>query len=458
MVQLYAHSSTQSVARARDQVGSACGDIRAAWRYYGSGWTGPATAAADTSFRDDLRAVLATGLDGDIGITAGVWQPERGLLASLPADPSHLPPTPTWRATAAAAAERDEDTVGQATDHGDPIVVAACRLGGPVPGLVAWAARRLHSDSGLTEMRLGLVVLLALVAGMTGVLSWLIASWSRHVGRIETTLAGYAAGRDHALPLLPATGEWELDRIVAALNMASARLDEAQRDSAALAVRMAAAERLAALGRVAAGMAHEIRNPIAAMRLRAENALAGDDQRRRAALGSILEQVARLDRLITELLAMTQGRAPDRVALDLAGFLADIVRDYEPAATRRQVTLSLEAPAGTMVHLDPAMIGRAVSNLVQNAIEAAQAGGHVVVVGDAADNIRLSVMDDGPGVGGGVRARLFEPFVTGRAEGIGLGLAIARELVTSHGGVLELRDSDAGARFVIDLPGERGCR
>ena len=83
-----------------------------------------------------------------------------------------------------------------------------------------------------------------------------------------------------------------------------------------MSARVAASERLAALGRVAAGIAHEIRNPIAAMRLKAENALAGDDARRRAALHTILGQIARLDRLIAELLAMTQrprsGREPGR--------------------------------------------------------------------------------------------------------------------------------------------------
>ena len=136
----------------------------------------------------------------------------------------------------------------------------------------------------------------------------------------------WPATRPAHLPRLAPTGERELDRIVAALNTAGARLAEARQRSEALAARVALSERLAALGRVAAGVAHEIRNPIAAMRLRAENALAGDDARRRAALEAILAQIARLDRLIGELLAMTQRRAPAPETVDLAGLPARLRR------------------------------------------------------------------------------------------------------------------------------------
>lgn len=458
MLQLYTRSSTQTLARARDQVTSACEDVRAAWRYYGSGWNGPAPAANDAQFRADLAAILATALDGDALIAGGVWQKEGGLLATWSAGTARLPASLVWQDAAAAAAQ-DGDAVRQVSAQGETVVAAACRLSGPVPKLVAWTARRLYAGSELTDMRLGLAVLLALIAGMTGVLSWLIASWSRHVGRIEAALAGYAAGGPRtSLPVLSETGEWELDRIVAALNTASTRLDAAQRESAVLAGRMATAERLAALVRVAAGMAHEIRNPIAAIRLRAENALAGDDERRRTALGTILAQVARLDRLTTELLAMTQRRAPEPLAADLERFLGQVMEDCTAAAARRQVSLRLDAPAGVAVFLDTAMIGRAAGNLVRNAIEAAPSGGHVTVAGSAAGGtLSISVADDGPGVSGGLRTQLFEPFVTGRADGTGLGLAIARELITSHGGTLELRDSAVGACFVIDLPGCGAC-
>src|SRR5438093_12012604 len=106
--------------------------------------------------------------------------------------------------------------------------------------------------------------------------------------------------------MLPTTGERELDRIVTALNEAGRRLADARRQADQLARQVAAGERLAAIGRVTAGLAHEIRNPIAAMRLKAESAIAADPERKSGALSMILSQIERLDRLIGRLLSVTE--------------------------------------------------------------------------------------------------------------------------------------------------------
>lgn len=241
------------------------------------------------------------------------------------------------QAAASSALQQDHDPIQQDTDHGDTVVVAACILSGPVPNLVAWNSRRLYAARGLSQLRLGFGVLLGLVLAITGWLTWLVMTWSRRVRQIEAALVGYAATGTGGLPRVPATGEHELDRIIGALNTASTRLDAAQREATSLAARVADGARLAALGRVAAGVAHEIRNPIASMRLRAENALAGDDHRRRKALDSILGQITRLDRLLGELLAMTQGRVPALERVDLAAFLRTTIHDHEDAAQAAQV-------------------------------------------------------------------------------------------------------------------------
>lgn len=220
----------------------------------------------------------------------------------------------------------------------------------------------------------------------------------------------------------------------------------------ALAARVAQAERLAGLGRVAAGVAHEIRNPLAAARLQGENALAGDDARRRAAIGDMLEQLDRLDGLVGELLAMTQRVQPRPKPVDLAAFLHDqAARDAETAAEKR-LAVSVQGAEGTAV-LDPQVAGRILDNFLTNAIRHAPAGGAVALQAERAPGrLALVVRDTGPGVPPDLAERVFEPFVTGRADGTGLGLAIARELADAHGGRLALRASEAGAVFALDLP------
>ena len=457
MSQLYAQSFSLNVARAQDRVAHACDEIRRKWRYYDDGWNGSAPHAEDSAFQADLRAVVALALDADDPITGGVWQAGRGVLTSQPDSPAALPSTRILQAAASSALQEEHDVVREGADHGDTVVVAACILSGPVPNLVAWTSRRLYATGGLSELRLGFGVLLGLVLAITGWLTWLVMTWSRHVRRIEAALVGYAATGIGGLPRMPSTGEQELDRIIGALNTASVRLDASQREAAALAARVAQGERLAALGRVAAGVAHEIRNPIASMRLRAENALVGDESRRRRALDSILRQIARLDRLLSELLAMTQERTPEPEPVDLAGFLQSILHDHEDVARAAHVALQLDAPDACIVRLDPGLIRRAMASLLENAIRATPAGGRVIVTGDddlMAGRLEISVADNGPGIAPRLREKLFEPFVTGRADGTGLGLAIARELVTAHGGTLMLTDnaSETGACFTLTLP------
>ncbi len=272
--------------------------------------------------------------------------------------------------------------------------------------------------------------------------------WGRHVRGIEAALAGAGTAE---LPAVGRTGERELDRIVDALNDAGRRLADARREADALAARVAKAERLAGLGRIAAGVAHEIRNPIAAARLQGENALAGDDARRRAAIGDMLGQLDRLDALVGELLAMTQRVQPQPVPVGLAAFLWGQAAHHADTAGAKEVAVSVRGAEGKAV-LDPQVVGRILDNLLANAIRHAPAGGAVILQAERAPGrLSLLVRDTGPGVPPNMAERVFEPFVTGRADGTGLGLAIARELADAHGGRLALRDAGAGSGAVFAL-------
>ncbi len=462
LLQLYQQSTEAQVGRAEAVVARACDLIRDRYGFYAAGWSGPDPGQLDSSLRADLAAVVSLALANQASVEGGVWQSEAGPLAY--AFPTYEGTGPKTDLPAAERdqiqlvnqqAARDEQSVDRrATSGTQTLLLHACPLPGPISGLTAWTMTRVRAVRGFQPLQLGLGVLLALMLLMSAWLGHTLLIWGRHVRGIEGALQNAGSS---GMPTVRRTGERELDQIIDALNEAGLRVGEARRETDAMAARAATAERLAALGRVAAGVAHEIRNPIAAARLQGENALAGNDARRQEAIGDMLGQIDRLDGLVGELLAMTQRVEPKPVAVDLRAFLADQVARHRETAAAKALTMSVREAEGS-VSFDPAVIGRVLDNLLTNAIRHAPRGGSVVVAVERhPGRLVLTVADNGAGVPPDVAEILFEPFVTGRPEGTGLGLAIARELADAHGGRLALRSAGAvpgGAVFALELPQE----
>jgi signal transduction histidine kinase len=459
LIQLFQQSTAAQIGRAEAVVARACDLIRDRYGFYAAGWSGPGAGQPDERLRTDLATAVSLALAHQEGIEGGIWQADTGPLAY--AFPTY---DGTGPKTDLPAAERDQIQAinqqaardEQAADHrtasgSQTLLLHACPLNGPITGLTAWTMTRVRDIQGFRPLQFGLGVLLALMLGMSAWLGRTLVVWGRHVRGIECALR--TTGNER-MPVVARTGERELDSIVDALNAAGRRLAAAREEADALAARAAQAERLAGLGRVAAGVAHEIRNPIAAARLQGENALAGDDTRRREAIGDMLEQIDRLDGLVDELLAVTQRVQPKpvRVALDI--FLAGQVARHRHSAAAKALTMTVQAE-GTGI-FDPAVIGRILDNLLTNAIRHAPARGSVQLrVKKISDRLTFTVADSGPGVAPAIAGRIFEPFVTGRPDGTGLGLAIARELADAHGGKLALvsaEDARSGAVFVLELP------
>lgn len=462
LFQLNRQSTTAQVDRAEAVVASACDLIRDHYRFYTIGWSGPQPGQDDARLRSDLAAVVGLALAQQSGVEGGIWQSDAGPLAyAFPTYEGTGPKTdlPTAERDQIQAVNqqsaRDEQAVERHVSSGSQtLLLHACPLSGPIGGLTAWTMTRVRAVQGFQPLRLGLGVLLTLMALMSAWLGRTLLVWGRHVRGIERAL--HTAGAT-GLPRVGRTGERELDQIIDALNQAGLRVAEARQEADHMAGRAARAERLAALGRVAAGVAHEIRNPIAAARLQGENALAGDDARRREAIGDMLGQIDRLDGLVGELLAMTQRIEPRPVPVELSALLSEQVERHKETAAARALAVSVRGGCGMAV-LDPGVICRVLDNLMTNAIRHAPEGGAVVLAADRQPGLlTLSVADSGPGVPAGMAKHLFEPFVTGRPEGTGLGLAIARELTDAHGGRLVLRDAvtaPGGAVFAVELPQE----
>jgi len=298
------------------------------------------------------------------------------------------------------------------------------------------------------QLLAGLLILALTIFGSAIWLARVLYSWSRRIAAIEKALVRQERGSAD-LPTLPRTGEQELDRLVEALNSAGARLALERR-------RASAAERLAAVGRLSAGLGHEIRNPIAAMRLKAENALASSDgSRKTAALDAILQQVARLDALLRDLLEMTQAHEPKLADVELPMFLRHTIEAHQELAASKGLSLGIgtQDAAQPLPRFDLFQMQRALDNLIINAIQNTPAGGSVIV--DALHHqgkLLFHVTDTGPGVSDDIRDQLFDPFVTARSDGTGLGLAIVREIARAHHGDARIVKAAPGATFEIEVP------
>jgi hypothetical protein len=236
------------------------------------------------------------------------------------------------------------------------------------------------------------------------------------------------------------------------LNEAGRRVGEARERADRLARQVAASERLAAIGRVAAGVAHEIRNPIAAMRLRAESAIAGDPERKHQALAMILQQIERLDGLLRRLLSVTERDEPRPRCVALGPFLDACISPNTDFAAAKEIRLERTGEEG-QAYFDPAQMQGALDNIIRNAIHAAPINSRILITArHEAGNLILSVQDQGEGPPPEIRDHLFEPFVTGRADGTGLGLSIVHEVAAAHGGTARLADMQSGTTFEIVLP------
>jgi signal transduction histidine kinase len=214
-------------------------------------------------------------------------------------------------------------------------------------------------------------------------------------------------------------------------------------------------EALAAVGELAAGLAHEVRNPVAAIRGAAQAmGPQATAVQREEMLGVIEEESARLGRVVGEFLDYARPTSPRRESIDPAALFAQCLRGQELAGRRIEGKVTLVEPAPRVAG-DPDQLRRALDNLLQNSWEAAGDRVRVELELTAIEGGRVSLRfgDNGPGIPTGEIARLFQPFHTTKDGGTGLGLALVHRIVESHGGEIRV-DSRAGAgtTFTIVLP------
>jgi signal transduction histidine kinase len=212
------------------------------------------------------------------------------------------------------------------------------------------------------------------------------------------------------------------------------------------------AERAGMASRMAAMVAHEVRNPLGIIRgaaeLLRERATSDGD---RELVDDVLGEVHRLNALTDEFLTLGRQSALQRSDVDIGALARDVCDAVALRYPNGRLTLAVSGDA--RAEADAAKLRQALLNLVLNAAQAVDGAGEVRVETSTADSVvRVRVSDDGVGVAPEILARLFEPFATGKATGTGLGLAVARKIAERHGGTLRHVPTGRGACFELLLP------
>jgi signal transduction histidine kinase len=435
LVRMLSTATTQRIERGRDFVSDESGRLAQAGAQAGS----------------DRRELLADWPRSQImGMRGGFARPDTALEGPVP---------PAWRPVvheAIHAAARGAVAAREATLADGRLVASARPVG---DGTIAWAAWQVRSPPYLDNWRwivvmLSLVTLLLVIAAVHAVITVKAGA-----SALNQALARLASDLSTPVPRPPVRELSDIADGVAALARSLAQAREAQER---LAKELALKERLAALGRVVAGVAHEVRNPLASIKLRLDLAVSGSlvlPPPVQQAVSHASAEIARLDRLVADLLVVAGRSIGPQRPTDLAALVRQRVAALGPWAELRLVGLDDgnvgpgPGDGGPTAQIDADSLGRAVDNLLRNAVEASAAG-DVVTVSVAAQGaeLRIRVEDRGAGVAGERAAELFEPFFTTKADGTGLGLAISRAIARAHGGDVVYARQGAVTAFELTVP------
>lgn len=447
---LYGQGLQAQAAQAQDAVEQICNEIQSLYQ--------KSVSRKNEGFQLDLASVvLELLLLRAPGVEGGVWSDGGGFVAY--AFPSYesgpKKDTPQAEQThitkiAQEALNVDRTISDQRAGERDVRILSACPL---TMHEAVWVMARVDVQATRVAERsaaaLGVLALLILVIGAWHIV--VLFRWSRLLDSIASDVARSAPNGGQTIV---ASGYPDLDRIVDAFNTFNIRIKSALERSVALERDLRQAERSALIGRMVAGLAHEIRNPLGAMRLKAENALAGEAERHAPALTAVLTQIGRLEGLLTRLLSLARSIKPEVQDVDIGAWLKETVSLHVDQARGTGIELKVQVSVERW-RFDPVLMAEALDNLIQNALQHTPCGGMVRVTSESERDencLVIRVTDTGPGIPSEFRDQLFEPFASARQGGIGLGLVAARDIVSAHGGMLRLLDESPGATFEIELP------
>lgn len=310
----------------------------------------------------------------------------------------------------------------------------------------SWSRSRY--EAALPPLVVGGIAVLVTIA----VSAWLAERFSRRIGLLERQVAAIAEGDFRAIST-PETDD-EIGALIESVNRMADQLSR-MRENERL------TERTRLLGQLAGGLAHQLRNAVSGAKMALQLhqrrcAGASSDQ----SLAVALRQLSLTETQVRGLLSLGRQEPSRRVACALNDLVEDVAELLEPACEHGKIRLTVVAPAAEIsVVADVESLRAAVLNLVQNGVEAAGPGGDVELrLTERSGEAQIEVWDGGPGPSPELAEALFEAFVTSKPEGIGLGLALARQVAAEHRGKLTWRREGERTVFTLTLPESRAAQ
>jgi len=298
-----------------------------------------------------------------------------------------------------------------------------------------------------------LFTLTALFVFALGLMIYVIAFSLRPLTVLSETCTAISAGDLRSVSTVGASGE------ILALERTFNQMVKSLKDKELMEDKLRQAQRLSALGNLAAGIAHDIRNPLNAIKLLSSHAIDTLDPDTGApaakSLQTIRREVDRLEEIVSSFLSLAREREIAPEACQVEDLLRECLGLFSKEAEARGIRLISELRAGSVeLMLDPKNFTRAVLNVLMNALEACPPGGRVRLFSRRnGERLEIEVRDDGPGMDKATLDRIFDPYYTTKAGGTGLGLSITRGIIAEHGGTIELTSSPGqGCQVLISLP------
>ena len=326
----------------------------------------------------------------------------------------------------------------------------------------AWSAKRLTELPGSNRFRAYLTVAGLGTAALASVLLTLLVIRNLQ-GGVRKIESGLQVLEQNLESRIDTTAEpEEIQRIVRAINRLGKTLQEKIEREKQIENELRHAERLASLGRLVAGVAHEVRNPLATIRLRVQMCRrATDEPRVKESCGVALEEIERLNGIVNRLLNFARPVRLRREPTDVRNLVQERMESFRDQALRSHVKLETRFAAQDRYFVvDEVLMAEVFDNIIQNAIDAmAESGGTLSVslipvdTPGNGDGFRVEFQDTGKGMDTVVADHIFDPFFTTKPSGTGLGLSICHELVTAHGGDIHVESREGqGTNVQITIP------